>query len=154
NAVTGDVVFLDYDGAAGDVQLLDDVSVNSISGSATKIAGPLTTSGNQVKDALGRAVTFRGIDIDGLQYSNTANVTTSEVTVAQSWGANFIRLPLAENYLLPGDCSYDSSYLGKVDAMVNAATSQGVFVMLDLHTNALTACAAPKQQSMPDAGAV
>ena len=152
-AVTGDVVFLDYDGAAGDVQLLDDVSVNSISGSATKIAGPLTTSGNKVKDALGRVVTFRGIDVDGLQYSNTANVTTSEVTVAQSWGANFIRLPLAENYVLPQDCLYDSTYLSKVDAMVNAATSAGIFVMLDLHTNALTACAAPQQQSMPDANA-
>ena len=55
---------------------------------------------------------------------------------------------------MPGDCSYDSTYLSKVDAMVNAATSQGIFVMLDLHTNALTACAAPTQQSMPDANAV
>ena len=105
-------------------------------------------------DGLGRIVHFHGVDIDGLQYSNTANVTPSEMSVAQAWGANFVRLPLAENYLVPGDCSYDSSYLSKVDAMVNAATSQGMFIMLDLHTNALTACAAPTQQDMPDAKAV
>jgi endoglucanase len=152
--VSANLIFLNFDGPAGDVQRLDDVSVSSTSGVAAKIAGPLTTHGTNVLDGLGRVVHFHGVDVDGLQYSNTANVTTSEVTVAQSWGANFIRLPLAENYVVPGDCSYDSSYLGKVDAMVNAATSQGIFVMLDLHTNALTACAAPKQQSMPDAGAV
>ena len=152
--VSANLIFLNFDGPAGDVQRLDDVSVSSTSGVAAKIVGPLTTQGTNVLDGLGRIVHFHGVDVDGLQYSNTANVTTSEVTVAQSWGANFIRLPLAENYLVPGDCSYDSSYLGKVDAMVNAATSQGIFVMLDLHTNALTACAAPKQQSMPDANAV
>src|SRR6201999_1456228 len=112
-----------------------------------KIVGPLTTQGTNVLDGLGRIVNFHGIDVDGLQYSNTANVPPSEVTVAQSWGANFIRLPLAENYLVPGDCSYDSTYLSKIDAMVNAATSQGIFVMLDLHTHALSACAAPAQQS-------
>ena len=122
--------------------------------SPTKIVGPLKTQGTNVLDGLGRVVHFRGVDIDGLQYSNTANVTPSEVSVAQAWGANFVRLPLAENYLMPGDCSYDSTYLSKVDAMVNAATSQGVFIMLDLHTNALTACAAPAQQDMPDANAV
>ena len=152
-AVTGNVVFLDYDGLPGDVQLLDDVSVSSITGTATKIVGPLTTSGNKILDRLGRAVTFRGVDVDGLQYSNIANVTTSEVTVAQSWGANFIRLPLAENYVLPQDCLYDSTYLNKIDAMVNAATGAGIFIMLDLHTNGLTSCVPPTQQAMPDTNA-
>ena len=152
--VSGNLIFLNFDGPLGDTQFLDDVSVSTITGTAAKIVGPLTTQGTNVLDGLGRIVHFHGVDIDGLQYSNTANVTTSEVTVAQSWGANFVRLPLAENYLVPGDCSYDSSYLSKVDAMVNAATSQGIFTMLDLHTNALTACAAPKQQNMPDANAV
>ncbi len=153
-AVTGVVIFVDYDGASGDVQRIDDVAVSGTSGTAAKIVGPLKTQGTNVLDGLGRIVHFHGVDIDGLQYSNTANVSPSEVTVAQAWGANFIRLPLAENYLMPGDCSYDSTYLSKVDAMVNAATSQGIFVMLDLHTNALTACTAPKQQSMPDGNAV
>jgi endoglucanase len=153
-AVTGSLIFLDYDGAAADVQRLDDVTLTSTSGVAAKIVGPLTTQGTNVIDGLGRIVNFHGVDIDGLQYSNTANVTTSEVAVAQAWGANFVRLPLAENYLAVGDCSYDSSYLGKVDAMVNAATSNGIFIMLDMHTNALTRCAAPTQQDMPDANAV
>jgi hypothetical protein len=153
-AVSGAIVFLDYDGAAADVQRLDDISLTSTSGIAAKIVGPLTTQGTEVIDGLGRTVKFHGVDIDGLQYSNTANVTTSELAVAQAWGANFVRLPLAENYLVPTDCSYDSSYLAKVDAMVNAATGNGLFIMLDLHTNALTRCAAPTQQDMPDANAV
>ncbi|MCW2548859.1 MAG: cellulose-binding family [Mycobacterium sp.] len=153
-AVSANVIFVDYDGSAGDVQLLDDISVSNTKGVAARIVGPLKTSGSNVLDSSGRIVRFRGIDIDGLQYSNTANVTTSEIAVAQSWGANFIRLPLAENYLVAGDCSYDSTYLSKVDAMVNSATSAGMFIMLDLHTNAVTSCAAPKQQFMPDAKAV
>ena len=60
---------------------LDDVSVSSTSGVAAKIVGPLTTAGTNVLDGLGRIVHFHGVDVDGLQYSNTANVTTSEVTV-------------------------------------------------------------------------
>ncbi|HEX4018756.1 MAG TPA: cellulase family glycosylhydrolase [Frankiaceae bacterium] len=153
-AVSGSLVFVDFDGPAGDVQRLDDVTLTGTSGVAARIVGPLTTRGTNVIDALGRVVSFHGVDIDGLQYSNRANVTTSELAVAQAWGANFVRLPLAENYLVAGDCSYDSSYLGKVDAMVNAATSNGLFIMLDLHTNALKRCAAPAQQNMPDANAV
>ncbi len=153
-ATSAIVIFVDYDGGAGDIQYVDDVSLTRTTGTAARVVGPLTTRGPRVLDARGRQVHFTGVDIDGLQYSNTANVTTSEVTVARSWGANFVRLPLAENYALAGDCSYDSTYLSKVDAMVNAATSAGMFIMLDLHTNALTPCAAPRQQLMPDAKSV
>ncbi|MCW2550183.1 MAG: Endoglucanase precursor [Mycobacterium sp.] len=154
NAASANVVFLDYDGPAGDLQGVDDVAVTRTVGVAAKVIGPLTTQGPNILDANSRVVHFRGIDIDGLQYSNQANVTTSEVAVAQSWGANFVRLPLAENYVVPTDCSYDSTYLSKVDAMVNAATASGMFIMLDLHTNGVTACTAPKQQLMPDPNSV
>jgi hypothetical protein len=153
-AVSGQLLFLDYDGGVGDAHWIDDVSVSSTTGTAAALVTPLSTSGTNVLDGLGRKVTFAGVDIDGLQYSSTANVTTSEVAAAQKWGANFVRLPLGENYLLAGDCDYDANYLSRVDGMVDAVTSRGMFVMLDLHTLAVTPCAAPKQQPMPDSGAV
>ncbi|HEY0561188.1 MAG TPA: glycoside hydrolase family 5 protein, partial [Frankiaceae bacterium] len=153
-AVKAEIVALDFDGAKGDVQLFDDFGVQATTGTAVKLAAPLTTRGNAVYDANGKKVTFRGIDVDGLQYPATGKVSTTEISAARSWGANFVRIPLAENPVLPGDCSYDAGYLGKVDALVQAATSQGMVALLDLHTNAVKACAAPAQQAMPDAKAV
>ena len=154
NAVSADILLLGLDTPQGDVHYLDDVTVAKTTGIAAPVQPPLSTSGQFVLDGNGRQVHFRGIDVNGLQYSNTATVTTDEIAAAQQWGANFIRLPLAENYALQGDCLYDPSYLGKVDTLVNAATSRGMFIMLDLHTQSLQQCDAPAQQLMPDTGAL
>ena len=155
NAASADIVFQSYDALAGETHLLDDLSISQTTGVAAPFVTPLSTSGRYVVDGAGHKVVFRGIDVNGLQYSNVANVTTSEITQAQQWGANFIRLPLGENYVIPGDCLYDGNYLNKVDALVQAATSRGLFIMLDLHTNnVLGDCTAPIQQKMPDQKAV
>ncbi|MCW2693076.1 MAG: cellulose-binding family, partial [Mycobacterium sp.] len=153
-AVKAEVVVMDFDGPKGDVHLFDDLSVRATTGTAAKLVGPLTTRGTAVYDATGAKVTFRGIDVDGLQYPATAKVTTKDITAARAWGANLVRIPLAENPVIPGDCAYDPTYLTKVDTLVQAATSAGIVALLDLHTNAVTACAAPAQQAMPDPKAV
>ena len=46
-AVSAVVIFVDYDGAAGDVQRLDDVAVSGTSGVAAKIVGAADDSGHQ-----------------------------------------------------------------------------------------------------------
>ncbi|MCW2693720.1 MAG: cellulose-binding family, partial [Mycobacterium sp.] len=153
-AVKAEVLFLTLDAPKGETHLFDDLSVRATTGTAAKLVGPLTTRGTAVYDATGAKVTFRGIDIDGLQYPATAKVTTKDITAARSWGANLVRIPLAENPVIPGDCAYDATYLTKVDALVHAATSAGMVALLDLHTNAVRACAAPAQQAMPDPKAV
>jgi len=156
NAVTGNVLFLTYDAPAGEGHLLDDATFQHVTGTSAKIAGPLHTSGNHVLDANGRVVTFRGLAISGLERTaaNAVPLSTVEVATAKSWGANFVRLPLAENKALVGDCQYDATYLSTVDSMVNAITSRGMVALVDLHTNATTPCGDTVQQNLPDTGAI
>ena len=150
-ATRGEVVFLDYDGAAGDVQWVDDVDVSRTTGTPAPLAAPLRTYRNQVLDRDGRGVTFHGIHLDGLEVDSARTVSPTQVAVARSWGANFVRVPLAEDFALPNDCGYDTgAYLSKVDALVDAATARHMFTLLDLHSNAVVPCAAPHQQAMPD----
>ena len=151
NAATGQVVFLDYDGPAGDVQILDDLNVTRTTGAAAPIAAPLTTSGNHVLDRYGRVVTLRGVVVDGLEITQWAQVSTRDIDEAHAWGANFVRIPLSQDFVLPNACGYDTSgYLPRVDALVNEATSLHMVSLLDLHTNAEVPCTAPTQQKMAD----
>ena len=53
-AVSGQVVFLNFTGDAGDVQLVDDLSVSRTTGVATPVAVPVHTSGNQIVDRNGQ----------------------------------------------------------------------------------------------------
>lgn len=153
-AATARVLVLDVDGPVGDVQLVDDVYVASTSGAPAPLVGPLSTSGPHILDADGSVVRLRGVEIDGLQASSTASVGRATVRAAQSWGANLVRIPLAQNYWLAGDCSYDSGYQARVDALVTAATERGTLALLDLHTLAVIPCTQPRQQSLPDSRAV
>lgn len=153
-AVTAQAVFVDVDSAAGELNYLDDVTLTQTTGVAAPLAAPLHTSGPHLLDRYGRQVTLHGINLDGLEHSPTANVTTAEVTAAQQWGANFVRIPLAEQYALPNSCGWDqNAYLSAVDTLVDAATSRGMLVLLDLHTNTPSGCATPVQQVMPDSQA-
>jgi hypothetical protein len=146
-AVSMDVVVLNFD-SAQETDYFDDLSVTATSGTSVALVGPLTTNGTTVKDSNG-TVTFRGINLDGLEYSPTASLLNS-VSQAKSWGANFVRIPLAENYAMSGDCLYNANYLSTVDALVQAATSKGMVALLDLHTYSATACASPVQHPAPD----
>jgi hypothetical protein len=155
-AVTGVVTVASMDSALGLVDYADDITVTKTTGVAARIVGPLTTSGPNVIDASGRRVVLHGIQLGGLKnpaWSDTT-VTTEEVVAAQSWGANFARVPLAENPILAGDCDYDPAYLAIVDRIVSDVTSRGMVVLLDLHTNSLNGCGSYLQQKMPDAGSV
>lgn len=150
-AATVSVVVLDVDGPAGDVQWVDDVQVREIAGSPAALTAPLTTSGARILDGAGRSVRLTGVYLAGLETSSKGSVTTGEITVARSWGANLVRVGLGQNYALPGDCLYDSGYLPRVDALVRQATNAGLAILLDLHTLAALPCTAPRPQSMPDA---
>jgi hypothetical protein len=153
-AVTGQVSVVSRDAAVGVVDYVDDVSVTETTGVAAPIVGPLTTRGTNVLDANGMRVQLHGIQLGGLRNADWSvdTVTTSEIAAAQSWGANFARLPLAENPMTPGDCSYDQSYVDNVDRIVDDVTSRGMVILLDLHTNAITPCGDwTRQQRLPDA---
>src|SRR4051794_7239881 len=136
---------------------VDDVFVWKTTGYAAPIVGPLHTSGRDVLDADDRRVQLHGIQLGGMRNANwsDATVSTTEIDAAQRWGANFVRLPLAENPAVPKDCSYDARYLAIVDRIVHDVTSRGMVILLDLHTNAVTDCGDyAQQQKLPDAKAV
>jgi hypothetical protein len=157
NAVTGTVLVLSMDATTGVVDYFDDVTVTQTTGSAAAVVGPLTTSGTSVVDGRGRRVQLHGVQLGGMKNMNwTANtVTIEEIDAAHRWGANLARLPVAENPFVPGDCSYDPNYVSTVDRIVNDATSRGMVLLLDLHTNAVTKCGVwDEQQKLPDAQAV
>ncbi|MBV9291796.1 MAG: cellulase family glycosylhydrolase [Frankiales bacterium] len=157
NAATASVAVASMDNALGLVDYVDDLTVTQTTGVAAPIVGPLTTSGTNILDAYGRRVQLHGIQLGGLRTQNwsTSSVTTSEVAAAQSWGANFDRLPVAENPMTPGDCSYDQSYVDNVDRIVRDVTSRGMVILLDLHTNAVTPCGDwGNEQALPDSQAI
>ena len=122
---------------------------------APSVVGPLHTSGNKIYQANGQPITLRGLVMPGLQVSGTmAGTGVSEQTVieAKEWGANFIRLPLSEEYWLSSNCDYVSSYEATVDQVVKWITSLGMVALLDLHTNSVSSCetGTPSQHNMAD----
>jgi hypothetical protein len=155
-AVTGAVTVVTFDGTTGLVDYVDDVTLTQTTGVATALVGPLSTVGHSVVDANGQPVHFHGVQVGGLSDRgwSATSVTDDQVAAIQSWGANFVRLPLAENLAVPGDCSYAASYLPTVDDVVDSVTSRGMLVLLDLHTNAVLPCGAFAKQKLPDGKAV
>jgi hypothetical protein len=136
---------------------IDDVRVWETTGAPTPVAGPLTTDGSTVLDAQGRRVTLHGVQLGGMKSTGWTpdTVSTAQIDAAHRWGANFARLPVAENPMVPDDCSFDQSYVDTVDRIVNDVTSRGMVLLLDLHTNAVSDCGDwSRQQKLPDAKAV
>ena len=122
---------------------------------APSVVGPLHTSGNQIVQANGQSIMLRGVVMPGLQISSTMSGTgASEQTVieAKDWGANFVRVPLSEEYWLTSNCDYSPTYQATVDQVVNWITSLGMVALLDLHTNSVSSCetGTPSQHNMAD----
>ncbi len=121
--------------------------------SSAPVAGPLRTVGNRIFDANGQPVTLRGVVMPGLDQSpSTSGVTHQAVDQAKAWGANFIRLPLGEQFWLSSNCDFDSGYSTTVDNVVNWITSLGMVALLELDTNTVNGCEAGSPHNMADEG--
>jgi hypothetical protein len=122
---------------------------------APSVVGPLHTSANQIVQANGQPVTLRGVVMPGLELSGTlagaVGVTQQAVIEAKAWGANFVRVPLGEQFWLSSNCDYVSSYVKTVDQVVNWITSLGMVALLDLHTNTVGGCQPGTEHNMADA---
>jgi hypothetical protein len=117
----------------------------------TTVKGPLHTSGNQILDSTGRPVTLRGVVLNGLQSSaSPSGLTEQEVLQAKAWGANFIRVPLGEQFWLSSNCDYSPTYAATVDEVVNWITSLGMVALLDLHYNTIVGCQVGGPHNMAD----
>jgi hypothetical protein len=154
-AVSAAMTVVSADSTAG-VDEVDDVTMTETSGGPAALVPPLTTSGATVLDGLDRPVHLHGVQLGGMASPQwtPGTVSTTEIDVAHSWGANFVRLPLLENAVVPGDCLYDPGYLPEVDRIVHDVTSLGMLVSIDLHLSAVTPCGSYGKQDLPDSKGV
>ena len=156
-ATTATVIFgvLSWAPVVGRDFLIKSPSVYTITTPAVapSVVGPLHTSRNQIMQANGQPITLRGVVMPGLQTSGTlagTGVSQQAVMEAKAWGANFVRVPLGEQYLLSSNCDYVPTYTATVDQVVKWITSLGMVALLDLHTNTVGGCATGSQHNMAD----
>ena len=135
--------------------LVESPVLNALTTPATapSVVGPLHTSGNQIIQANGQPVTLRGFVMPGLEQRGTlagTGVNKQAVIEAKAWGANFVRVPLGEQFWLSSNCDYAPSYVSTVDQVVQWITSLGMVALLDLHTNTVGGCEAGGPHNMAD----
>jgi len=143
-----------YSASVGQVFYVESPTLTMLGPGSPVVVGPLHTSGNQVVQANGTPVVLQGVVLEGLEvtpYLNDPGVTQQAVVEAREWGANFVRVPLGEQFWLSSNCDYVSSYQSTVDQVVNWITSLGMVALLDLHTNTVEGCEPGAQQNMADA---
>jgi aryl-phospho-beta-D-glucosidase BglC (GH1 family) len=135
--------------------LLRSPTINAITAPAVapSVIGPLHTSGNQILQANGQPVTLRGVVMPGLEQSGTltgTGVSKQAVVEAKAWGANFVRVPLGEQFWLQSNCDYVPGYMSTVDEVVHWITALGMVALLDLHTNTVGGCEPGGPHNMAD----
>jgi endoglucanase len=121
-------------------------------GSAS-VVGPLRTAGNQIVQANGQSLVLQGVNLAGLEYNGNlsgTDITEQVVAEAKAAGANFVRVPLGEQFWIYSYCENASGYASSVDRVVKWITSLGMVALLDLHTNSLGACQPGSQHNMAD----
>jgi len=101
----------------------------------------LAVTGNQIVTVPGgQAIRLRGLNRSGLEYSlraegnvlATAGISESELDAISAWGANLIRLPFNQSWVLTTD-DYDAEpYLQALDCVVGWASALGMYTLLDL----------------------
>jgi hypothetical protein len=135
-------------------------------GSDSAVDPPLAGGGlhvvnNQLVD--GVTVQLRGVNRSGSEYMCTSGGALTfdgpsdqaSVDAIKSWGVNTVRLPLNEDCWLgingmPASQTA-ASYQQAIESFVNLLTSNGLYVVLDLHWSAPGSVAAKSQVAMPDA---
>jgi hypothetical protein len=122
----------------------------SASGSAL-VAAPLHTSGNQILDANNQPVRLRGVTRVAW---GTKPATEDEITHLRGWGANVVRITVAED-AWNQQClttAYDPNYRSYIDSIVSWVTSQGMIALIELAVNPRFICdpQATSKQKMAD----
>jgi hypothetical protein len=97
----------------------------------------LRVVGNQLQTADGQAVQLRGVNVPSLEWSNGGeNVLRSIVAATEDWKANAVRLPVREDRWFgrdPAQKDGGAAYRKLVADAVEAASTRGAYVILDLH---------------------
>jgi len=119
---------------------------------------PLHVAGNVLQDPSGNTVVLRGVDIASLEWAYAGEHITSSFDVAlNTWHANYIRLPLNQDfwfgyvYSPTQNPEHGASYRQIVDDAIAYASARNAYVWLDLHWSDTGQWGAYKgQHQMPD----
>ncbi|MDP6944196.1 MAG: cellulase family glycosylhydrolase, partial [Myxococcota bacterium] len=113
----------------------------------------LTAVGSRLLDALGREVMLRGANTGGRSKFEPfipfpflesglaeqadappfAEAVETYYDMVASWGTNVVRMPFSWEALEPTRGTYDDTYLSRYQAMISAAESRGIRVIVDFH---------------------
>jgi endoglycosylceramidase len=104
----------------------------------------LRAQGPQFVDALGRVVILRGVDAGGR--SKFAPFSPFDYSAGQydaalkdyldraaSWGIDALRVPFVWAAVEPAEGSDDEEFLGRYDALLDAAWARGMYTVIDFH---------------------
>lgn len=103
----------------------------------------LTTERNRIVRAdSGESVRLRGVNRSGLEYAepdergflSAAEISRAEIrTIVQDWGANIIRLPFNQDWILRGRGVWSGEdYCSALDQVIRWASGFGAYTLLDL----------------------
>jgi len=87
----------------------------------------LAVAGSRIVEPSGRTVLLRGVNRSGLEYSQTPIPQGEIGVITQDWGANVIRLPFNQDWVLNAE-----GYLSLLDDVIARAAEGGAYTLLDL----------------------
>lgn len=97
----------------------------------------LHVDGSKLLRADGSEIWLQGVSIDSLQWSNTGEgILASVVESIEAWKCNVVRLPMRENRWFgqdAGQTDMGEAYRKVISDAVQAASSRGAYLILDLH---------------------
>ncbi|HEX9697469.1 MAG TPA: cellulase family glycosylhydrolase [Actinomycetota bacterium] len=104
---------------------------------------PLHWDGAALRDASGREVTLRGLNVvfkrgGYLPDPSGSTITADSMNAADadliaSWGFNLVRLGLIWKAVEPVRGSYDDRYLARAQAIVRTLANRGIYTLIDFH---------------------
>ena len=123
-------------------------------GAAQAPPTPYRTAGNQILGPNGRPYFIHGLNRPSLEWQPEGDhLSQADVARMASWGANTIRIPTNQDFLLADSCHASPDYLATLDALVGWVNAAGMNALIDLHwSDRGDPCVAKMgQQEMADA---
>jgi endoglycosylceramidase len=107
-------------------------------GAPVYAAAPLAADGDYFRDATGRVVILRGVNVAGnSKVPDFMPITGGDMLdPLPGWGFNTIRLLFTWEALESARCAYDEGYLDYYEQVVIWARERGLYVMVDFHQDA------------------
>jgi len=112
-----------------------------------------TTSGRVIRDPSGQPFLLHGLNRPSLEWQPQGDhLSADDVRLMASWGANTIRIPTNQDFLLADSCHADPAYLATLDQLVSWVNAAGMNALIDLHWSDRNNPCIGKlgQQYMPD----